>query len=301
DVILEGDRLRFAADFVFDPQEETVDPAGTIVMGGALLVPAHTRLTPTLMASLAMGGISWVPVIRKLTVAFIPTGSELIPPGSQPQRGQNIETNGMMLSGLLTQWGAEVICHPIVGDDAAQLEQALDKALSCADMVLINGGSSRGEEDFNSHLLERRSSFFRHGVKAVPGRPIAFSIVDDKPVLNVPGPVAAAYLAAHWCLSALTCHWYGLPDLQYPIVTAKLEKPLRKRPGFELMARVALKRTPDGFMATQISWGDDGIPGLLLHTDGLLNVPAEMSTIPAGEIVKVELLRSPELIRNAGE
>ena len=87
-----------------------------------------------------------------------------------------------------------MIRHSIVRDDAAELERALDEALPQADLVLINGGSSRGEEDFNSQLLERRGSFFRHGVKAVPGRPVAFSIVDGKPVINVPGPVAAAYL-----------------------------------------------------------------------------------------------------------
>ena len=149
DVILEGDGLRFADGFVFDPKDETVDPAGTIVRGGALLVPAHTRLTPELTASLAMGGVYWVPVVRRMKVAYIPTGSELIPLGCTPQRGQNIEANGLLLKGLLGRWGAEVIAHPIVRDDAKELEAALDEALAWADMVLINGGSSRGEEDFN--------------------------------------------------------------------------------------------------------------------------------------------------------
>ncbi|MDY2628378.1 MAG: molybdopterin molybdotransferase MoeA [Lachnospiraceae bacterium] len=297
DVILEGDGLRFADGFVFDPEEETVDPAGTIVQSGALLVPAHTRITPELMASLAMGGISEVPVIRQMTIAFIPTGSELIPVGQKPERGENVETNGLMLSGLLSRWGAQVICLPIVRDDVTQLEDALDKALSMADMVLINGGSSRGEEDYNSHLLQRRSSFFRHGVRAVPGRPVAFSIIDEKPVINVPGPVAAAYLAEHWCLSALVCHYYGLPAPQYPVVSAVLDEPVKKRPGFELIARVALRCTDQGYIATPVSWGDDGIPGFLLATDGFLNVPAETNMLSEGDTVEVELLKSPELIK----
>lgn len=297
DVILDKlGGLRFAEGFAFDPEEETVDPAGTIVKEGALLVPAHTRITPELTASLAMGGVAWVPVLRRPRIAFIPTGSELIPPGAIPQRGQNVETNGLMLTGLLNRRGAEVIRHPIVRDDAAALERAMDEALSCADLVLINGGSSRGEEDFNSHMLERRGSFFRHGVKAVPGRPVGFAIVDGKPVINVPGPVAAAYLAEHWCLSALVCHWYGLPDPQYPTVRAVLDKPLKKRPGFEMIARVALRRTPGGYAAAPLSWGDDGIPGLLLHTDGFVNVPLEVDALPAGAEVEVELLKSPELI-----
>ncbi len=298
DVILEGDSVRFAEGFSFDPKEETVDPAGTIVKAGVLLVPAHTRITPELMASLAMGGIVQVPVFRKPRVIFIPTGSELIPVGVKPQRGQNVETNGLMLEGLLGRWGAEVIRHSIVRDDAAELERALDEALPQADLVLINGGSSRGEEDFNSQLLERRGSFFRHGVKAVPGRPVAFSIVDGKPVINVPGPVAAAYLAEHWCLSALVCHWYGLPAPQYPKVKARLEKTVKKRHGFEMIARVALRRKGDGYTATPIAWGEDGIPGLLLNTDGFLNIPLEVDVLEADTEVEVELLKSPELIRS---
>lgn len=296
DVILEGDGLRFVEGFVFDPKEETVDPAGTIVRRGALLLPAHTRITPELMAVLAMGGVTWIPVIRRLQIAFIPTGNELVPPGTVPQWGQNVETNGLMLSGLLSRWGGQVLRHPIVKDNTAALEQALDEALASADFVIINGGSSRGEEDFNARMLERRSSFFRHGVRAVPGRPVAFSIVDGKPVLNIPGPVAAACLAEHWCLSALVCHWYGLPAPQYPTVTARLEKPVKKRPGFELIGRVALHRTDRGYAATPVSWGEDGIPGLLRGTDGFLNVPADVSGLAAGDMVEVELLKSPELI-----
>ncbi|NMA69463.1 MAG: molybdopterin molybdotransferase MoeA [Desulfitobacterium sp.] len=296
DIILEGNGVRFLENFTFDPNNLNVDPAGTIVKSGALLAPAHTRLTPQLLASLAMGGVAWVPVLRKMKITFIPTGSELVPPSVKPQRGQNVDTNGLMLTTLLEGWGAEVLCHPIVKDEVGRLEEALDEALACSDMVLINGGSSRGEEDLNSFLLERRGSFFRHGVKAVPGRPVSFAIVDEKPVINIPGPVIAAYLAAHWCLSALISHWFGLPALQHPKVTATLDKPLKKRPGFELIARVSLRRTADGYIATPLMWGEDGIPGLILNSDGMVNIPIDVNGLEAGETVEVELLKSTELI-----
>ena len=77
---------------------------------------------------------------------------------------------------------------------------------------------------------------------------------------------------------------------------AVLDKPLKKRPGFEMIARVALRRTPGGYAAAPLSWGDDGIPDLLLHTDGFVNVPLEVDALPAGAEVEVELLKSPELI-----
>lgn len=297
DVVLEGESVHFIDGFVFDPKDETVDPAGTIVKENALLVPAHTRLTPELLACLAMGGVTLIPVFCPIRIAFLPTGSELIAPGQAPKRGQNVETNGLMLTHLLARWGAKVLCQPIIPDDPAALERALDQALETADFVIINGGSSRGEEDFNSQLLERRASFFRHGVRAVPGRPVAFSVLDGKPVLNVPGPVVACFLAAHWCLSALIAHYYGVPAPQAPTVSARLTKPLKKRPGFERIARVAMEWTDGQYAATPLEWDDDGIPALLYRTDGFVTVALDVSAYAAGDLVRVELLRAPELIR----
>jgi len=299
DVILEGEGLRLREGYVYDPEEKLINPSGSTVKAGALLVPAHTRIAPEHLACLAMGGVSLVPVLKKMKVAFLPTGTELVPPGTTPRRGQNVETNGLMLKALLGRFGAEVLVHPIVRDDAAALESALDEVLPWADMVLINGGSSRGEEDFNSDLLRRRGSFFRHGVKAVPGRPIGFAAVEGRPVINVPGPVAAAYQAAHWFLSALVCHYYGLPAPVSNRVEATLTVPVKKRPGFELFSRVALRRTAEGYVAFPVSKGEDGLPGLLRDTDAFLIVPAESSGLAAGTKVSVELLKAPELIREA--
>lgn len=203
-----------------------------------------------------------------------------------------------MLTALLSRWGADVVRFDVIRDNKAELENAMDAALKIADLVLINGGSSRGEEDYDSYMLERRGSFFRHGVKAAPSKPMGFAVVDGKPVINVPGPVAAAALAEHWFLSALVCHWYGLPAPEYYRVKAVLAEPFKKRPGMEIISRVSLRRGPEGFIATPLSWGDDGIPGLLRRTDGFLNVPAETTLLDAGETVEIELTGSLELIEH---
>ena len=73
---------------------------------------------------------------------------------------------------------------------------------------------------------------------------------------------------------------------------------MKKRHGFEMIARVALRRKGDGYTATPIAWGEDGIPGLLLNTDGFLNIPLEVDVLEADTEVEVELLKSPELIRS---
>lgn len=286
--------VQFREGFVYDG-EVTVDPAGTIVSRGSLLVSAHTRVTPEVAVVLAIGGVVWVPVLRKLRVAFIPTGDELVAAGVVPQRGQNVEANSLMVAALLRQWGAEVLCHPVVPDSAAVLEEALDAALVSCDMVLINGGSSRGEADLNSRILERRSTFFRHGVRTVPGRPVGMAIVAGKPVVNLPGPVAAAYLASHWLVCGLVHSYYGIPVPVLPRVRARLVSEMRKRPGFELVARVALQKEGEGYSAVPVNWDVD-LVDMLRRTDGFVTVPAESGALPAGCEVEVELLKGIEWI-----
>ena len=101
----------------------------------------------------------------------------------------------------------------------------MGRALEEADMVLINGGSSRGSEDYNSELLQERATFFAHGVKAVPGRPIGMAIIGGKPAINVPGPMIAAFLAADWLVQALVRFYYGQPMPRRATVSAVLDKP----------------------------------------------------------------------------
>lgn len=273
-----------------------VNPCGSIVREGDVVVPAHTRLTPELAASLAIGGHAQVRVLRRPKVAYIPTGGELIPYGSYPQRGQNIEANSLMVQGMLTEWGAEALCYPIVRDDRAALEAALDRALETADIVLVNGGSSRGEEDFNSSMLEERGDYFRHGVRAIPGRPVGMALIDGVPVINVPGPVLAAFLCMDWLIKGLVAHYLGVPNPRRHMVRARMAEDLKKPLAFERLSRVSLRADGVGGLVCVPLPFDRSVPNALLESDGILVLPIGCAGVDAGDEVGVELLRPLELI-----
>ena len=71
----------------------------------------------------------------------------------------------------LEEMGAECVPFPIVPDVQAALRSALYQALEEADIVILNGGSSKGSEDFNTRLMASEGELLFHGVSAVPGRP----------------------------------------------------------------------------------------------------------------------------------
>ncbi len=290
----EQGRLHFQREFPF-VKGDGVRAAGSMLKKGDLLVRGHTRITPELTVALAAGGIDFVPVQAKLKAAFLPMGTELVPAGIRPERGQNVETNSLLLSGLLKEWGAEPLCFPITKDDRIQLSARLDEALALADIVILNGGSSRGEEDFNCRLLQERAEFFRHGVRAVPGRPVGMSIIGGKPVLNLPGPVLAAWLAADWLLRRLVCHYYGLPMPKRQQVTGVLTADIKKPPHFEMLQRVRLERADEDYRISLIPRSSD--TGFAMReAAALLTLPIGCTGYAKGDRVTVELLKGEERI-----
>ncbi|MCI2241637.1 molybdopterin molybdotransferase MoeA [Adlercreutzia faecimuris] len=292
-VAIEDVELREDGSVAVDPGVEVrpglaVKPAGATMADGELLYRGGTLLTPEAIALLAAGGWAEVPVLRRLRVGYVPTGTELVSVGVEPTRGQNVQTNSLALGAYCAQWGADLVAYDIVADDRDALAAALDRALAECDLVLVNGGSSRGSEDFNSELLAERASFFAHGVRAVPGRPIGLAIVGGKPAVNVPGPMIAALLAADWLVHGLVCHGYGQPLPRRVAVPAVLDAPLGARPGFEQLARLVLAEHDGVLHAAPVPAG-----ATLAQNVGAVN---GFVAVPAGErwetgsMVDVEVL-----------
>lgn len=201
--------------------------AGSMMEKGALLAQKGMRITAFDIAALATGGYGTVKVFKKPHIAFLPTGSELIPAGSIPQRGQNFDANSLMVSAMLQKMGAEVTCFPIEADHKNNLKERLEEALKTNDIVLINGGSSKGEEDFNTRILQEMGEFLFHWVKAAPGRPVSAAVIRDqigadncqdgegapecldKLIINLAGPTIGAYYGVIWCVKELLADWSG--------------------------------------------------------------------------------------------
>lgn len=266
-----------------------VNPAGTIVRAGDTVVDGRVRLTPERVAACAVGGLVQVEVLAKPKVGFMATGSELVAWGSYPKRGQNLEANSLLVRGLVDEWGGECFPYPVVADDPARLEEALDRTLEACDIVLVNGGSSRGEEDFNSQLIERRASWFVHGVKAVPGRPIGMALVDGKPVINMPGPVLAASLCMDWLVRGLIAQFYASEPVMKRRVKAILGEDVAKPEGFERILRVRLEDDGDDLPRCLVI-GKGGLSRTLLESMGQIALPIGTTGIEKGAVVEVEML-----------
>ncbi|MDR0616182.1 MAG: molybdopterin molybdotransferase MoeA [Synergistaceae bacterium] len=204
-----------------------VEPKGGTVRKGMLMAGHGQRLLSVDIANLTTAGIRRIDVLRRPRVAFIPTGKELVAPGGHPSRGQVIDCNSAMTASLLGAFGAEAVMFPIMRDVKSDLEGVLNSAMDSCDIILINGGASKGTEDFCPKLIARDASFFSHYVKARPGRPIAAAIKNGKPVVNIPGPAFSTFFPLQWCVRGLIEHWFGLRGDLRPKITAQAKNGLR--------------------------------------------------------------------------
>jgi molybdopterin molybdotransferase/putative molybdopterin biosynthesis protein len=268
---------------------QSVNPGGSRLEKGEILVRRGTVINSLHQNMLASGGYTEINVQKRPNIAYIPTGNELVSAGTPPERGQNIESNGVMVESIINSWGGNVTRYPICLDILADLEKMLSGALANADIVLVNGGSSKGSEDYNTKIIREQSSFFQHRVKSVPGLPVGLAIIAGKPVINIPGPPIATFCVLDWCVRPLYFHAQGAPDLRHTIpVTLKsnVTGPVQ----YDFYQGFHVAEENGGFMATPLPSWHGRIAASLGICNAFAVIPAGTERVDAGAILDVTLV-----------
>jgi molybdopterin molybdotransferase len=131
---------------------------------------AGRRLRAQDAGLLASTGASPVPCVRRPRVALLVTGDELLPAGSRPAGHRIVDSNSVVLRALVARDGGEALGTRLLPDDPARIRSALDAA--AADVVLVSGGSSVGQEDHAPRLVAELGSLDFHGVAMRPSSPV---------------------------------------------------------------------------------------------------------------------------------
>ncbi len=281
---------------VFDIDEmpepgDRINPQGATLEKGELLVSGHTVLHPNSVATLAMGGHSEIEVLKRPRIGFIPTGSELIAIGDVQERGQAFDCNSMMAKMLLGEYGAEAAAYPIVKDDREALAKSLDDALETQDIIILNGGSSKGSEDFNRPLIEERGgNLLDHWMLCAPGRPLCAGIVKGKVVLVIPGPPVGALNVLEYLVSTIVDRWYDIKTRRQT-VRAILTEDVVGPEHMQIFVAANISRSWDGALyATPLFFRQNMASAM--SADGYLYSPLGSSFIPAGTEVEVSVFGS---------
>jgi len=286
---------------------------GEDIVATQLVLAAGQVLRPVDLGAIAASGHAEVKVARKPRVAILPTGTELVPIGSELEPGDILEYNSLVLAAQVNAWGGEAVRFPVTPDIFEAIVQRVQEAARDCDLILLNAGSSAGAEDFSAKVVEQLGTLLVHGVAVRPGHPVILGMVRNEnqanvsnvkrqtslitrhsslvPIIGVPGYPVSAALTAEIFVEPLIAKWLGRRPGELPTESATLTRKVTSPGGDDDYLRVALGKVGDRVLAAPLARGA-GVITSLVRADGLVILPRGIQGAEAGEQVTVHLYRS---------
>ena len=257
---------------------EDVGERSEIIEAGTLIDPRH-------VAILAASGATHVAVRRRVKVAVLSTGDELVPAGRRRHQHQICDSNGPMLQALFTSPAVDLRMLGCCPDDPARLARQMKRAASVFDLLICSGGVSGSDADHVvASVLATGGSCTKISLALKPGKPLAIGRIGAMAVLALPGnPVAAlvgALLFARPMLQTLS----GQSAPLHATMMAKAAATFSHRLGRTEFVPVRIvghdkQGTP---LLEKLGRGGSARLRPLVLADGLGRIPGENDDLPKG-------------------
>ena len=252
--------------------------AGEDVRKGEVVLKKGQILRPQDLALLKSLGFKTVKVKRKPRVGIIITGDELIEEFDEDalMSGKIMESNSVMLMGLVRQYFGEPVFYGVVPDEEDAIRSAIEKAKKECNLVLVTGGSAFGDKDF-AHRFVR---LLFHGTTIKPGRPIGYG----ERVFIMSGYPAAVFAQFHLYVKHALAKLVGARDYEVKVY-AQLTESVPSQLGRHEFVKV---RYGNG-KARPIRKKGSGIISSLVESNGYIVIPEDSEGHLEGETVEVVL------------
>jgi molybdopterin molybdotransferase len=257
----------------------------------SVVAQAGARITPGLLAALALAGAHRIPVRRMPRIAVLITGDEVVPHGATLKLGQVPDANGPLIGAQLAHWGVPPIRIDYVADREDAVREALASAFDRADIVLTSGGVSVGDFDFIPAVAERLGAErVLWKVAQKPGMPLYVARRGSSLLFGLPGNPASVLVNLHVYVRDALDRMLGLdPSARWRHALAPTRLHREREKTFWLRAVVAADE--HGQLRAQTLAGQAShMLGNLARANALLRVPGLDETEAVGVLRWLSLL-----------
>jgi molybdopterin molybdotransferase len=258
---------------------------GETLRAGATVLPMGTTLGPGQIALLAAIGHARPAIVRRPRIAVLSTGNEIVSSGQELDAAHIPDANAPMLAALIARYGAIAIPLGIARDTPDSIERALDGAGS-VDLIITTGGVSVGAYDAVLAVIAARGTLDFWQVRMRPGRPVAFGLIGETPILALPGNPVAAFVAFHLLARPVIARMLGeMPEIPLT-VPVRIVHSVANRGGRQTYLRAQIREAQTGREAHIITdQGTGNIMGLAT-ADALVVIPERITVVGASETVQ---------------
>ncbi|HEU0264117.1 MAG TPA: gephyrin-like molybdotransferase Glp [Geobacterales bacterium] len=292
EVVEEGDHIRLTQ--AIKPGAH-VRKRGEDIQQGSVVIPAGSLLRPQEIGMLSAMGKTSVTLHRRARVAILATGDELLEPGSTPSPGKIINSNSHSLAAQVLDAGGEPIMLGIASDTLEESCERIRQGQG-ADLLVISGGVSVGDRDFVRMAIEAVGGellFWKVNMK--PGKPLAFALLQGKPVFALPGNPVAAMVSFELFVRPAILKAMGHGRIFRPTVKALLDGPAVNKGSRPHLVRGVLSRKSDHYQVSTTGNQSSGRLSSLTQGNCLLKLPPEASLNTGQEVEAILLDRTFEM------
>jgi len=262
---------------------------GEDIRHGNVVINAGALLRPQEIGMLSAMGTTALAVYRRARVAVLSTGDELLEPGSTPAPGKIINSNSYSLAAQVLDAGGDPVLLGIAPDTLAATCDKIRSGLN-ADMLVITGGVSVGDRDFVKVAIEELGgsvTFWKVNMK--PGKPLAFAMLQGKPVFALPGNPVAAMVSFELFVRPSILKAMGHRRVFRPVVKALLREPAANKGRRPHLVRGIVSVHDDRYHVSTTGNQSSGRLSSLIQGNGLIRLAPE-ATHTTGDAVEVLLL-----------
>lgn len=276
---------------------ENVRPIGEDVTEGELLFAMEHVLRPMDISVLMAANHLTIEVYKQVSIAIIPTGTEIKSAYETVEIGDIVESNSYLFTGLSLEAHAIPTTYPIVKDDFDEIKQAVEDAVKKHDVVLVNAGSSAGREDYTVHVISALGKVLIHGLSIKPGKPAILGMIGDVPVIGVPGFPVSAHIVFEEFVTPLLMKLNHYPTMHPERIQAFSTRRIVSSLKSKEYIRVKIGYVNERFVATPLARGA-GMMMSVVKSDGYALIEKNREGVNFNEVMNVQLNKSIDRIRN---
>jgi len=275
DAIEESGKVKFAGK----PGKDNIAKKGEDIKAGEIVLTAGRIIKPQDIAVMATVGATRVEVSRKLKVAVISTGDELVEPDEKPAPSQIRNSNAYQLIAQVIRAGANAVYYGIAIDNEEATLEIVSGAIGECDLVLLTGGVSMGDYDFVTKVFDRAGvKIIFDSIAVQPGKPTTFGVHKDALVFGLPGNPVSSFVQFELMVRPLIQRSMRSAWTPEVIRLPMAVDYTRKRAG--RMGWVPVRITEAGIKP--VEYHGSAHINALPEADGLIAVPADIILIKKG-------------------
>lgn len=298
DAVLSEEFCRLSGDFIYAVNTTGIGrnilEKGSDIRPGEAIAAKGEKLSPALIGLLASAGLDVAAVHKAPNVAVIATGDEVIAPGKPLPEGKLYASNMVELCAWLKYHDLSHTAE-LVRDHKEDIQLAITKQLSAADVLITSGGAWGSEKDLIIKVAENLNwQGIFHRVRMGPGKPVGFGLLEKKPIFILPGGPPSNEMAFLQLALPALLKMKGAQPVAFPIARARLSETVRGHLDWTDFIHARLEKN-EGQLIVHPAKLKSRLQSMA-RKEALITIPEKMKEIAAGETVVIQIMETPTIL-----